>query len=241
MHTVAVIQARMGSSRLPGKVLEPLGDTTVLGSGIRRLRRATSLDAVLVATTTSARDDVVAGEAQRHGALVVRGSEDDVLSRYSLAARETRATTVVRVTSDCPLIDPDIVDACVLLLQTPGVAYAANTLVRSFPRGFDVEAFRAAALLEADLEAAASDEREHVTPFIRRHPSRFPAASLESEDPAPEFRVTVDEAPDLECVRAVVAQIGPWASATEIIALLRAQPQIAAINGEVRQKPDPSL
>jgi spore coat polysaccharide biosynthesis protein SpsF len=239
MSVVAVVQARMGSSRLPGKVLEPLGDTTVLGSGIRRLLRARTLDAVVVATTWDARDDVVVDEAARHGALVVRGSEDDVLSRYALAARETGAGTVVRVTSDCPLVDPSIVDACVRLRQTADVAYASNTLVRSFPRGLDVEAFSASALLEADSEAMAEDEREHVTPFIKRHPDRFPAASLVADDPAPELRVTVDEAADLACVRAIVAELGLAASAGTIVALLRSRPDVAAINREVRQKPDP--
>lgn len=241
MSTVAVMQARMGSSRLPGKVLEPLGDTTVLGCGIRRLLRARRIDVVVVATTHQAHDDPVAEEAERHGARVVRGPEDDVLRRYALAARATGAATVVRVTSDCPLIDPGIVDACVDLRQTAGAVYASNTLVRSFPRGFDVEAFSAASLHEADAEATAADEREHVTPFIRRHSDRFPAASLEASDPAPQFRVTVDEPADLASVRAVVARIGSFATADEIVALLRSRPDIAAINAEVRQKPDPPL
>jgi len=141
MKTVAIIQARMGSTRLPGKMMLPLERSHVLTHDIQRVREADTVDEVVVATSTKTADDIVARYANRAGATVFRGSEDDVLDRMFSAATGANAETVVRITGDCPLIDWDVIDAVVDRLATENVDYCSNTVERTFPRGLDVEAF----------------------------------------------------------------------------------------------------
>lgn len=160
----------MNSSRLPGKVLMPLAGRTVLSHVLERCQKIASVDEVCCATTTKPEDDVVADEATRCGAWVFRGSENDVLDRYYQAAQTIDARVVMRITSDCPLIDPEICEAVFTLLGETGADYACNNRPREWPHGLDCEAFTDIWLKRAAGEARRPSEREHVTPYIRNHP-----------------------------------------------------------------------
>jgi spore coat polysaccharide biosynthesis protein SpsF len=234
----------MSSTRLPGKVLRVLGDTTVLGHVVRRLQACPSLARVVIATTLGEADDAVCREAHRAGALVTRGSEDDVLGRYVQALEEHGGDIGVRVTSDCPLIDPALVDRGVrrLLASDPAADYLSNTLRRTYPRGYDFEVFRVEALREASRAALTAGEREHVTPFLYRHPDRFRLESLERPDPrgSAGWRITLDTAEDWEVIRALfdrLAPVDPLFGLDEVERLVEREPALLEANRQVRQKP----
>lgn len=239
VNVVAVVQARLGSTRLPGKVLLDVGGASMLARTVRRLQRARLVDTVVVATSTTPQDDAVERAARELGVAVCRGSEDDVLARYAQAAGESRAEVVVRVTSDCPLIDPDVVDLVVASFRAacPTADYASNTQHRTYPRGLDVEAFSAAALERADREARTEAQREHVTPYFYQHPELFHLVSVANDRDLAAYRFTVDTAEDLAFARAVYARIGGDAFGwREVIRLLEAEPSLAAINRDIVQK-----
>ena len=176
MKTVAIIQARMGSTRLPGKVLLDLAGEPMLARVVHRVQRAASLQEVIVATTVQPADDAITQLCAGRGWPCARGSQDDVLDRYYQAATASQADVVVRITSDCPLIEPDVIDQVVgaLLAGQPEVDYASNVQPpRTFPRGLDVEVIRFDALERAWREDVDPAWREHVTPYLYRHPERF--------------------------------------------------------------------
>ncbi|PZR54428.1 spore coat protein [Xylanimonas oleitrophica] len=231
------MQARTGSSRLPGKVLRPLAGRPVLGWMVRAARSAEGVDRVVVATSTAPGDDAVARLAEELGVEVVRGSEDDVLSRFVLAQQETGADAVVRLTADCPLADPGLVTKVVALWRAEQqLDYVATTLVRTLPRGLDVELASRAALAAADAEAEGY-HRTHVTSYLYAGPRRFRTMGLVVDPPANDLRVTLDTAEDAETLDAVAAELGDRAPAWhEVVELLRSRPDIAGINAEVRQK-----
>lgn len=203
MTQVCIVQARMGSTRLPGKVLADLGGRTALGLLVARLATA-EVGHVVVATSDLPRDDRLAAEATRLGVTVVRGSETDVLDRFRLVLDRVPGDPVIRLTADCPLTDPALVQAAVALHRTAGADYTSNSLERTFPDGLDVEVMRAAALQEAAAEATEPEEREHVTPFLYRHPARYRLASLETAALLGHERWTLDTAEDLASLRAIV-------------------------------------
>lgn len=206
---MAVVQARMSSSRLPGKSLAQIAGRPSLALLLARLRRAETLDRIVVATSEGADDDPVAAVAAGAGAEVVRGPLDDVLARFVLAA-EGHDGPVVRITADCPLADPALVDAVAgALAAAPSAAYASNVEPRSFPKGLDVEALNAAALRELDAEVTDPELREHVTLAVRRDPERWPRVAITSgRDDLADLRWTVDTAEDLERVRALAEAAG---------------------------------
>jgi len=182
MQTVAIIQARMGSSRLPGKVLEDVSGQSVLAHTVRRAIAIEGVDRVVVATTRSCADDAIVAECQRLGVTSVRGSQDDVLGRYTEAARMSDDDHVVRITSDCPLLDPTLSAEVVRALHDSVaegrvVDYVSNTLVRRLPRGLDTEAFTREALERAHRTACTPREREHVTLTMYEHPADYRLAS----------------------------------------------------------------
>lgn len=196
----------MGSTRLPGKVLADLGGRPLL---VFMLERLEPLDLeVVVATTDHRRDDPVAEVAAKTGALVVRGPEHDVLARFALALDRFPADLVVRLTADCPLVDPALVEHAVSLLRVTGADYVSNTLVRTFPDGLDVEVVSAGALRAAAAEAIDPAEREHVTPFIYRRTPRFTLRSLRTDELLGDERWTVDTEHDLAFVRSAVERLG---------------------------------
>jgi spore coat polysaccharide biosynthesis protein SpsF len=241
-RTVAIIQARTGSTRLPGKVLLPLLGEPLLAHVVRRVSRARWVDATVVATTVSPDDDAIVELARREGWIVERGSEADLLDRYLQAARAHGAERVVRITADCPLIDPGVIDEVVDKLSTTAAAYASNTLEpRTYPRGLDVEAMTLEALEAANVFDDDSRSREHVTPFIYRHPERFRLAALRSPVDLSGHRWTVDTVEDYELVRRIYDEIGndefSWRDA---LAVVDAHPDWSALNREIPQKTLPN-
>ena len=201
-RTVAIIQARMSSSRLPGKVLMPIAGRPAIQLMCERVRRAGNVDAICVATSVDPGDDALAACVEQAGIAVHRGSLDDVLDRFVSAAREQGAEMVIRLTGDCPLIDADLIDQVAGLVHA-GCDYASNGDPPTFPDGLDVEAMTIAALESAAMEARLGSEREHVTLFIRNRPDRFRAACLASPVDLSALRWTVDYPDDLAQVRAL--------------------------------------
>jgi spore coat polysaccharide biosynthesis protein SpsF len=210
MKVVCVVQARMGSTRLPGKVLLDISGRPMLDRVIERLSFARTLDAVMIATTTLERDDVVAARAAAIGTPVFRGDEADVLGRYVGAAQASEADLVVRVTSDCPLVDPEVLDLVVTALResAPRAAFAANVIERTYPRGMDVEAVWRDDLLRLNQMATSPFDREHVFPYVYGHPGEFPSVSVADAVDRSSMRWTVDTPEDLEFVRRVWQVMG---------------------------------
>ncbi len=237
---VAIVQARMGSTRFPGKVLADLAGQPVLHRVVTRLSRAAQVDDVVVATSTSSADDAIAELCEGRGWQTVRGSEADVLDRYHHAAHDRRAGSVVRITADCPLVDPDVVDLVAAhLLGVDHVDYASNSLApRTFPRGLDVEALTIAALDAAWAEATDPVEREHVTPFLYRHPERFSIASITRHEDHSDVRWTVDTPEDLAAVGVVYEHFGGRDDfgLVEALAAWDAHPHWATINAHIEQR-----
>jgi len=237
VKVVAIVQARMGSTRLPGKVLMDLEGETVLARVLNRLRRASLITDLLVATTDRAEDDAIVKECRSLSVSVSRGDQDDVLDRYFRAAQLAKADVVVRITSDCPLIDPDVTDKTIAAFLETRPDYAANSLVLTYPRGLDTEVMSFAALGKAWQGARKPYEREHVTPYIYEHPTDFKLLSVTDDEDHSKQRWTVDTAEDLEFVRAIYARLKsssfPW---REVLDLLDREPALLELNRAVMQK-----
>lgn len=240
MRRVYVIQARMTSTRLPGKVMMDLDGKSLLARQLARLKLCRTADELVVACTTNPADDALAAHAAGEGVRVFRGSENDVLSRYLGAAREAKADVVVRVTSDCPLICPEVCDVVVDALASSGADYASNTLTRTYPRGLDTEAFTRAALEKAAEDGVSVPAREHVTWRIHREdPGAYLLRSVEDGENHSDLRWTVDEPADLEAVRRLWTGLDLSARPLgyrDILAYALAHPEIGALNAAVEQK-----
>ncbi|MET1086461.1 MAG: glycosyltransferase family protein [Arthrobacter sp.] len=236
-RVVAVIQARMGSSRLPRKVLRPLGARSVLSWVIRAAQQAPGIDQVVVATSASPLDDPIAEFAATEDVAVVRGSEHDVLDRFIQASRQTGADAVVRLTADCPLLDPAVIGQVVALWRlNPSLDYVSTTLDRSLPRGLDVELARASALEECSSRSEPH-HRAHVTSAIYEAGSGFSQASLTFRPGSEKYRVTLDVDDDARLLDALVELLPDAApSWNTIVQLLNEHPEIVAINEDVTQK-----
>lgn len=206
-RTVAVIQARSSSSRLPGKVLQTIGDRASILFMCDRVRRARSIDQLCVATSLEASDDPLVDCLESAGIAVFRGSLDDVLGRFAGAARHHEAGIVVRLTGDCPLADPDLVDQVVERLISGQLDYASNIDPPTFPDGLDVEAMTMAALSQAEGAARLLSEREHVTLFMRNNPDRFRMGCVRARADLSHLRWTIDYPDDLELVRRLVRAV----------------------------------
>jgi len=235
---VALVQARMGSSRLPGKVLKDLAGATALSRVLARLRRAETIHEVVVATSTAAGDDAVVAECARLGAKVFRGDEQDVLDRYYRAAQQAGADIAVRITADCPLIDPGITDKTVRAFLAERPDYASNALDRTYPRGLDTEVMTMTALDRAWKEATEPYQRAHVTPYLYQAPGRFRVLSVTGDHDYGALRWTLDTEPDLDFLRAVYGRFSgrddfTW---TDVVRMLESAPEISAINRAIRQK-----
>jgi len=242
LMTTAIIQARMSSTRLPGKVLLDLAGEPMLARVVERTRRARTIERVIVATTVEPEDEPIVALCHSRGWNVFRGSRDDVLDRYYQAAVAGGADPIVRITSDCPVIDPAIIDRVVERLSGGDggrVDYASNiNPTRTFPRGLDVEVFTFAALSAASREATDPSCREHVTPFFYRHPERFHIELVESEWPeSANHRWSVDTPEDYELMRQIYGHFGNnefgW---LDVLKLLDQHPDWIALNRHVAQK-----
>lgn len=210
MKRVIIVQARMTSTRLPGKVLMDLAGRPMLSQQIRRLKDCREMDEIVVATTTNSTDDPVVALAEADGVRWFRGSEHDVLSRYVGAAHEAKAEIVVRITADCPLIDPEQSDAVVsgLTEAASEYDYASNCLTRTLPKGLDTEAFFLDTLDRVNRMATSPAAREHVTWFIHtERPDLFALRSITSEDDNSDLRWTVDTLADFLSVKSIYEQL----------------------------------
>lgn len=239
MKTVAIIQARMGSTRLPGKVLKPLGGQTVLWWVVERVKASARIDEIVVATTTAPEDDAIVEEVRKNDVLTYQGSVKDVLSRYYESAQSRKADIIVRLTSDCPMLDPSVIDRVVKTREINDADYCSNALKRSFPHGADVEAFTFESLQKAYLYGHKSSEREHVTPYIWSNPNQFKLinVSAPSELCRPDIRITVDTEADYMFIRAIYHHLGNRIfHLSEVIDLVNDSPWLIWINKDVRQK-----
>ena len=238
MKTTIIVQARMGSTRLPGKVLQPIQGRTMLERVCRRASRSFLADELLVATSASPQDDAIVAECRRIGVPWFRGNEEDVLERFYLAALSRRTDAVVRVTADCPLIDDQIIDKVILAMLQSRPDYAANILPRTYPRGLDTEVFTVEALERAWDQAELPYERVHVTPYFYRHPELFRLHGVTGSEELGHWRWTVDSADDLAFVRAVYERLDADDEFTwhDVRRLLLGEPWLAEMNGHVQQK-----
>lgn len=241
MKVVAIVQARLGSTRLPGKVLKDIEEKPMLWHVFHRLQSAQEVDELALATTTSPQDDQLEQFAQGLGLACFRGEEEDVLSRYLGAAVEFKADIIVRVTSDCPLIDPLIVDSIIKGHLDSNADYTSNTLKRTYPRGLDTEVLSFRTLERAYKEASKQYEREHVTPYIWQHPELFKLHNVEAEGKLrrPDLRLTVDTEEDLELICEIYKQLyqdNNLFTIEQVIDLLDQHPGLALINAHVQQK-----
>lgn len=232
-RVVFITQARMSSTRLPGKVMKIVEGQTVLYWFLKRAQKCKTADLICVATTENSADDAIVEHVQKHfpEIHITRGSEQDVLSRYALAARETNADIIIRVTSDCPFMDWDLVDQCVNTLIEKKVD-AVRTIKDDFPIGLDVEVFTRQALETAHENAKDPAEREHVGPYIyRTHPEEFHIEWVGNEGaPWPECRMTLDYPEDFEFMKQLFGGTSPLASSEEYIKFLIKNPEVACIN-----------
>jgi spore coat polysaccharide biosynthesis protein SpsF len=240
---VAIVQARLGSTRLPNKVLKDLAGRPMIDRVLERVARAHTIQNTVVATTTHPRDDALVAHARTRGWTVVRGSEDDVLDRYVRAAAEAKAEVVVRITSDCPLLSPSVVDHAVRahLEARPAPDYTSNVLPpRTYPLGLDVEVMTRAALERAGREDRNPAWREHVTPYLYRHPEAFRLLRVAHDVDLSHHRWTVDTPQDFELVRRVYEALRDepfeW---TDVLALLARHPDWNDLNRGVVQKKVP--
>jgi spore coat polysaccharide biosynthesis protein SpsF len=238
MKIVAIIQARMGSSRLPRKVLMDLRGATVLDRVLNRLGRSKLIHESLVATTVEPADDAIVEHCERMGRKLFRGSELDVLDRYYQAAKHINADIVVRITSDCPVIDPEVTDATIRAFLDRRADYASNMRMRTYPRGLDTEVMTVQALERAWRESTKPYQREHVTPYLYENPGEFKLHGIENDADCSEHRWTVDTPEDLRLLRAIYARFGGhddfgW---REVLELVQDDPSLTEINRHIAQK-----
>jgi spore coat polysaccharide biosynthesis protein SpsF len=241
MKTVAVIEARMASTRLPGKVLRPILGRPMLALLIERVSAASLVHQIVVATTTNPGDDAIQALAETLGVGCYRGSEEDVLNRVLEAAQKFSADLIVEITGDCPLTDPGVIDSVISAFQAHTCDYASNIMKRTFPRGLDVQVFPTRVLEEVARLTDDPVDHEHVSLYMYEHPDRFSLLNVESTlDPAWwDLRLTVDTAEDLQLVTEIFARLYPGKalfSLEEVIRLLTGDPQLLEINAHISQK-----
>lgn len=239
-RVVAIIQARMNSSRLPGKVLKEISGTPMLLHVINRARRASSVDELMVATTQDESDDAIESICNQYGIPVYRGSQYDVLDRYYQAALQANAEVIIRITADCPLIDPEEIDRTVDAFFNSGVDFAANRLPwgRNVPIGFDTEVCTFMVLERAWKEAKLPYEREHVMPYVYDTPDRFKVLLVNRDPDYGHYRWTVDTPEDLLFIRKIFAAFNGRDDMTyqEILNLIHTHPEYQGINANVNHK-----
>jgi spore coat polysaccharide biosynthesis protein SpsF (cytidylyltransferase family) len=236
MKAHAIIQARFGASRLPGKVMLKVLDKTILEYVIERVSAAKLIESVIIATTSNGEDSRIADLADRLGVNVYRGSEDDVLDRFYQAAKKIGAKHIVRITADCPLIDPRIIDRVVGRYFESKADYCSNIIEETFPDGEDVEVFSFKALNAAWEKAHLVSEREHVTPYIKNHPADFKLVNVKNRPNLYEKRWTVDRKEDFIFIKTILEAIYPGKNIfhmEDVLGFLKANPKVEDINRHI--------
>lgn len=239
VNIVCIIQARMGSTRLPGKVLKKISGKTILYYVVERIKKSKLIDGIVIATTTNSNDDVIVKEAENLKVDYFRGSEDDVLSRYYFASKKFNADIIIRITSDCPLIDPTIIDTVIIKHIESKADYTANTIERTYPRGFDVEIFNMNILNETYKNATEKYQREHVTLYILENSEKYKLINVKAEGKLnrPDIRVTIDKKEDYKLISKILKHFKNIDFGIEdVIDLLNEKPELLEINKDIKQK-----
>lgn len=241
MKVVAIIQARMGSTRLPGKVMKEILGKPVILWDLDRISISKLIDEIVVAIPYGKENDVIADTIKKYNDKIVttRGSEDDVLDRYYQAAVKADADVVVRITSDCPLIDPVVINQVIEQFLDNDCDYCSNSLIRSYPRGLDTEVFSFKALEEAWNEATKDSEREHVTPYIIENPDKFKLLNVANSSDLSHLRWTLDTKEDFEFINAIYERIFPKKQLflmDDVLKLMDKEPELIDINRYIEQK-----
>ena len=239
MSVNAIIQARCGSTRFPNKVFALIDGKPLLWHVVNRLKHATKIDDIIVATTVSEKDDKIEEWCKENNVHCFRGSEENVLNRYYSASEAFPSDYVVRITADDPFKEPKVIDAVITKLIEEGYDHVTNNLPPSFPEGLDCEAFKKSALDRSEKEAETAFEREHVTQYIYHHPEIFKIGNVSNGENLSYLRWTVDKDVDFEMVKAVYAHRNPANKGIllmdEILEILKANPEIEKINSEVER------
>lgn len=239
MKVVCIIQARMTSTRLPGKVLKKVLRKTLLEYQLERVKYSKLIDEIIVATTTNDSDIPIIELCNQLGITFFRGSEDDVLERYYQAALENNGDVIVRLTSDCPLIDPKIIDKNIEMYLYGNYDYVSNTQERTYPRGMDTEVFSFELLKKADLNSLLDYEREHVTPYFYTNNKKFLIGQVKNQEDYSNYRLTVDTVEDLELITVILENLYPKNGKFKldnIIKFLKENPELATLNQHIEQK-----
>jgi spore coat polysaccharide biosynthesis protein SpsF (cytidylyltransferase family) len=235
MKTLGLLQARFSSLRLPGKVLMPILGQPMLFRQIERLKRCSGLDKLIVATSTDQTDDALERACEHRGVDCFRGSLDDVLGRFVQAATHYRPENVVRLTGDCPLADPALIDEVINYFYEGNYDYVSNCNPPTFPDGLDVEVIKFSCLETAHREAVLPSHREHVTPFIRSNPERFRLGNYACDTDLSHLRWTVDELEDFELVRSIYVKLYPGKSnfsTEDVLDLIEKHPDLQSNNSK---------
>lgn len=240
-YTVILVQARMGSTRLPGKVMKEILGRPLLAHLLERLKRCSNADKVVIVTSTNPRDQQIVDFCRKEGVAFFRGSELDVLDRYFQAGQHYGADVIVRITGDNPLVDPLLIDSMLgkFLAAYPKYDYLSNVMERTFPRGLDVEIFTMNCLEEVKRCAALPDELEHVTAYILKHPDRFTTESVTQQQDFSGYRWTVDTEDDFVLIKHIFEALypkKPQFTTDDVITLLERHTDWLAINAHVKQK-----
>lgn len=241
MRTIVLVQARMGSNRLPGKHLKEVLGKPLIAYLFERLHRIQRKPLVVLNTTVQPKDDILAQWAADHAIPFFRGSEEDVLLRYFHAAQAFSADSILRICGDCPLIDPAVIDKVLdyFIVHSPHLDYVSNTLQRTYPRGMDAEIFSMDALKVAVNEAHQSEEREHVTPYFYRHPDQFHLANVAFDEDMSKYRWTVDTEEDFALVSKLIEELYPKKNTftlADLVECMCLHPQWYSINSTIQQK-----
>lgn len=244
MKKVAIIQARMGSTRLPGKVTMMLGAKTVLEHVVARVEKSNVIDTIVVATSVLPQDDIIYDLTQKIGVACHRGSEDNVLSRYYEAAISHQADIIVRITADCPFLDPVLLESmmisfCEARNNADPIDYLSNSLERSYPRGLDIEIFTMHALTQAFHQADQDYQKEHVTPYINQHPNLFILGNYANQHNLSEHRWTLDTEEDYLFISSVYNKLcvnNDYFTTDDLLDLLQKEPWLSELNCHVKQK-----
>tara|TARA_X000000950_G_C13852742_1_gene635251 strand:+ start:799 stop:1536 length:738 start_codon:yes stop_codon:yes gene_type:complete len=244
MKIIATIEARMNSTRLPGKVMMEIGGIPSLGYMVNRVKQSNYIDSIVIATTTNTADTTIVEYAKSmEGIYSTRGSENDVMGRVIQAGKEYNADIIVELTGDCPMIDPNIIDKAINLFLNYEVEYVSNVDIRSYPDGMDVQVMKLDTLIDSYKRTKSSLEREHVTLNIRRDKKRYRRIDMIAEDEVywPDLGLTLDEDEDLKFLRLIVERLGKRAekaTCNDIVKLLKKEKELLLINQNIARKGD---